>query len=224
MEHVDEARHIQFERIEYRKWLDAFWRPVVIAAAAVTVLLLLIVVASKPAWDLLGAGRGFVPEELYIFSAFILVLGTTLGQVLGWAIGTGIVIYVMTVLGYPPNWSTARLAMTVVYLGLAAIPFLFFHIVYGGWLLGLPREGLGEWLSANYPGAHWLLIYAHPVIDLSLIPLAIVFLGLLWGYGERVQREQQWQTALAISLFGTSLAIALSLAIHSTLVHVRIGV
>jgi hypothetical protein len=113
--------------------------------------------------------------------------------------------------------------MSAVYLGLAAIPFLLFHIVYGGWLLGMPREGLGEWLSANYPGAYWLLIYAHPVIDLSLIPLAALFLGLLWAYGERVRREPRLQNVLAISMFGTSLAIALSLAIHSILVHIRIA-
>jgi hypothetical protein len=223
MDHADEAPRMQFERIEYRRWLDAYGRSVGIAAAVVAVLLLLVVVASKPAWDLLGAGRGFVPEALYMVSGFILVLGTTLGQVLGWAIGTGIVIYVMTRLGFAPNWSTARLAMTVVYLGLAAIPFLLFHIVYGGWLLGMPREGLSEWLKANHPGAHWLLIYAHPVVDFSLIPLAAVFLGILWAYGERLQREVNLQTMLAISLFGTSLAIALSLAIHSILVHARVG-
>jgi hypothetical protein len=113
--------------------------------------------------------------------------------------------------------------MTAVYLGFAGIPFLFFHILYGGWLLGMPREGLEEWLAANHPGAYWLLIYAHPVIDFSLIPLAAVFLGILWMYGERVQREQRLQMVLALSLFGTSLAIALSLAIHSTLAHARVG-
>lgn len=223
MDHVDEAPRIQFERVEYRNWLDTLWRPVLIAAAAVTILLLILVVASKPAWDLLGAGRGFVPEELYFLSGFFLVLGTTFGQAIGWAIGTGIAIYVMTLIGFSPNWTTARLAMSAVYLGFAGLPFLFFHILYGGWLLGMPREGLREWLTANYPGAYWLLIYAHPVIDLSVIPLAVVFLGILWKYGERVQRDTTLQTVLALSLLGTSLAIALSLAIHSTLVHLRIG-
>jgi hypothetical protein len=223
MDRVEEAPHIRFEGTEYRDWLSALRRPVLIAAVAITVLLLLIVVASMPAWDLLGAGRGFVPEGLYFLSGFILVLGTAIGQVLGWASGTGIAIYLMTLAGFAPTWSTARLAMSGVYLGLAAIPFLFFHILYGGWLLGMPREGLEEWLAANHPGAYWLLIYAHPVIDFSLIPLAAVFLGILWMYGERVQREQRLQMVLALSLFGTSLAIALSLAIHSTLAHARVG-
>jgi hypothetical protein len=223
MEHAEEAPRIHFERIEYRPWLHALGRPVVIAALAVTALLLLIVVASKPAWDLLGAGRGFVPEQLYFLSGFILVLGTTFGQVLGWAIGVGIAFYVMTLLGFAPNWRTARLAMSGIYLGLAAIPFLFFHVIYGGWLLGMPREGLAEWLMVNHRGAYWLLIYAHPIIDFSLIPLAVVFLGVLWKYGERVQRDTTLQTVLALSLFGSSLAIALSLAIHSSLIHARIG-
>jgi hypothetical protein len=223
MDHVDEAPRIQFERVEYRNWLDTLWRPVLIATAAVTLLLLIIVVASIPAWNLLGAGRGFVPEELYFLSGFFLVLGTTFGQAIGWAIGTGIAIYGMTLVGFSPNWTTARLAMTAVYLGFAGLPFLFFHILYGGWLLGMPREGLREWLTANYPGAYWFLIYAHPVIDLSIIPLAAIFLGILWTYGERVQRETSLQTVLALSLLGTSLAIALSLAIHSTLVHLRVG-
>jgi hypothetical protein len=100
---------------------------------------------------------------------------------------------------------------------------LFFHVIYGGWLLGMPREGLAEWLMVNHRGAYWLLIYAHPIIDFSLIPLAVVFLGVLWKYGERVQRDTTLQTVLALSLFGSSLAIALSLAIHSSLIHARIG-
>ena len=224
MSHADTTpQRMQFERLEYRPWLERFWRPVVIAAVAVTVLLLLVVVASKSAWDLLGAGRGFVPEEFYPVSGFLLVLGTTFGQAIGWAIGTLVAIYVMTLIGFSPHWNTARIAMSAVYLGFAGLPFLFFHILYGGWLLGMPREGLGEWLKANYPGAHWLLIYAHPLIDLSLIPLAVIFLGILWTYGERVQRETTWQTIVALALLGTSLAIALSLAIHSMLVHSRIG-
>lgn len=223
MNPVDEAYGIQFERVEYRAWMEMLWRPVLIAVAAVTVLLLVIVAASKPAWDILGAGRGFVPEELYFVSGFFLVLGTTLGQAIGWAIGTGLAIYVLALAGLAPNWSTARLAMTAAYLGLAAVPFLFFHVLYGGWLLGMPREGMREWVAANHPGAYWFLIYAHPVIDFSLVPLAIIFLVILWTYGERVRHEAKLKTALALCVLGTSLAIALSLAIHSTLVHVRVG-
>lgn len=112
--------------------------------------------------------------------------------------------------------------MSVVYLGLAGVPLLFFHSFYGGWLLGIPRPGLDEWLRANHPGAGWLLITAHPIVDLSLIPLAVIFLGLLWRYEERLQREFGLETALALSLLGTSLGVALSLAIHSTLVHLRV--
>jgi hypothetical protein len=51
----------------------------------------------------------------------------------------------------------------------------------------------------------------------------IVFLGVLWKFGERVQRDPVYQTILALALLGTSFVVALSLAIHSTLVHVRVG-
>jgi len=180
-------------------------------------------VASKPAWDLLGAGRGFVPEELYSVSGFLLVLGTTLGQAIGWAMGVAIAIYVINLFGFPLTWHTARWTMSAIYLGLVALPLLVFHVLYGDWLLGIPRTGISEWLAENHPLARWLVIYAHPVIDLSLIPLAAIFLGILWKYGERLQREISLQTALALTLLGTSLAVALSLAIHSILVHLRIN-
>jgi hypothetical protein len=223
VDQIDATERVPFGRVEYRHWLDLLWRPVVTGVVAVTVLLLIIVVASKPAWDLLGAGRGFVPEELYLLSGFLLVLGTTIGQAIGWATGSGIAVYLMMLWGYPLDWRTARIVMSIVYLGLAGVPLLFFHIFYGGWLLGMPRPGLNDWLWANHPGAAWLLITAHPVVDLSLIPLAVIFLWILWRYEERVQRESALQTALTLSLLGTSLAVALSLAIHSTLVHLRVG-
>jgi len=86
-----------------------------------------------------------------------------------------------------------------------------------------PNAEWKEWLAANYPDAYGLLIYGHPMGEFSLIPLAIIFLGLLWKYGDRVQREPIFHNALALSLLGTSLAIALSLAIHSILPHIRIG-
>ena len=59
-------------------------------------------------------------------------------------------------------------------------------------------------------------------MDYSLIPLGVVFLGVLWGFGDRAQRSLVLQTILALALFGTSLSVALSLGIHSTLVHIRL--
>ena len=211
------------EQIEYRRWFDLLWRPVAIAAAFVTILLLVIVAASHSAWSLLGIGRGFVPEELYPISGFVIVLALTFAHAAGWAIGSGVVFYMMMLFGYGANWATARMAMGVVYLALGPLPLLLFHIFYGGALLGIPRAGLGEWLAAEYPSASWFLIIAHPIIDFSLIPLGLAFLGLLWKYSERIERERGFQTAVALLLLGTSLAVALSIAIHSTLVHTRIG-
>jgi hypothetical protein len=219
----DTTVRTHFDRIEYRRWLDLIRRPVLIAAAAVTILLLIIVAASHSAWSILGVGRGFVPEELYPISGFAIVLALTFGHAIAWAIGSAMAFYLMMFLGYGDTWKTARNAMAVVYLVLGPLPLLLYHILYGGWLLGMPRGGLGEWLAENYPRAHWLLIYAHPVNDFSVIPLAAIFLAILWKYGDRLQRETTLQTALALTILGTSLAVALSLATHSMLVHARIG-
>jgi len=223
MDHVDASQRLRFQQVEYRHWLDMLWRPVVIAAAVVTILLLVIVAASHSAWSLLGIGRGFVPEKLYPIAGFAIVFALTFGHAAAWAIGSGVVFYIMTLFGSGANWATTRIAMGVAYLALGPLPLLVFHIFYGGTLLGMPRAGLGEWLTAEHPGASWLLITAHPIIDFSLIPLGLIFLGLLWKYSASPGRERAFQTALALSLLGTSLAVALSIAIHSTLAHARIG-
>jgi hypothetical protein len=223
MDHVDATQRLRFEQVEYRPWLDRLWRPVVIAAVIVTVLLAVIVAASHAAWSLLGIGRGFVPEGLYPISGFAIVFALTFGHAAAWAIASGVIFYLMTLFGSGANWVAARIAMGVAYLALGPLPLLIFHLLYGGTLLGLPRAGLGEWLAAEHPGASWLLITAHPIIDYSLIPLGLIFLGLLWKYSERLERERAFQTALALSLLGTSLAVALSIAIHSILAHTRIG-
>jgi hypothetical protein len=217
------TRQFQFERAEYRNWLNILWRPVVIAAAGVTILLVIIVAASYPAWSILGLGRGLVPEGLYPVSGFFLVLGLTFGHAIAWAIASVIVFYLMMFWRSGSTWETARNAMAVVYVILGPLPLLLYHVLYSGWLLDIPRTGLGDWLAENHPGARWFLIYAHPVIDFSVIPLAVIFLAILWKYGDRVRRDTSLQIVLALTVLGTSLAVALSLAIHSTLVHARIG-
>lgn len=196
--------------------------PILIAVVVVAVVLLVVVESSKSAWALLGAGRGLVPEEYYHVSAFVLVLATTVGQAVGWAGGSALLYHVMTLVGVRATWITARIAMSLVYLGLGGGPLFVYHILYGQWLLGLPRTGLSEWLGANYPDARWLLLDAHDLVDLSPVPLGVIFLGVLWGLGEGAQRNRVVQTILALALLGTSLAVALSLGIHSTLVHIRL--
>lgn len=223
MDNVGVTPRIQFDRAEYHHWFDLLWRPVLIAAATVAALGVIIVAASHAAWSLLGVGRGLVPEDLYALSGFFLVVGLAFSLAIGWAIGSAVAFYVMTLLGFGATWPAARIAMGVVYLALGPLLLLAYHIFYGGWLLGMPRTDLGEWLAESHPSARWLLIYAHPVVDLSLIPLAAIFFGILWKYSERVQRETNLQTMLALTVLGTSFAVALSLAIHSTLVHARIG-
>lgn len=197
--------------------------PVVVAVGAVALTLLGIVAGSRSAWMLLGAGRGLIPEEYFHVWGYVITLGTTLGQLAGWAGGSALGFWVLTRLGLPPSWFTARLSMSVVYLGLGAGPLLVYHVLFGDWLLGLPREGLREWLGAHYPDAYWLLIVAHRWVDMSLAPLGVIFLGLLWAGGEALQRSTFLQTVAALAVSFTSLAVALSLAIHSTLVHIRLG-
>jgi hypothetical protein len=210
------------EGTELTRWPARVWIPILIAATVVTLALAAVVATSKSAWFLLGAGRGLVPEEYYHVSGFVLVLATTFGQALGWAGGSAALLYVMTLVGFPANWTNVRIAMSVVYLGLEGLPLFVYHVLYGGWLLGIPRTGLEEWLATNYPDARWLLITAHPIVDLSLAPLTAVFLGILWAAGDRVPRSLALQTVLALAILGTSLAVALSLGIHSTLVHIRL--
>lgn len=209
---------IEQSRLEFRPWIRPTW----IAGLTVTILLMIIIGFSKSAWLLLGAGGGFIPEGYFHLWGFVLTLATAIGQAVGWAGGSFIAYGIMTSIGFPAGWYSARLAMSVVYVGLGAIPLSIYHLLYGGWLLSLPREGLNEWIAANHPDAYWLLVYGHPAADFSLIPLAIIFLVLLWKYEDRVRREPMFQNVLALSLLGTSLAVALSLAIHSILVHIRI--
>lgn len=204
------------------EWLSRLWLPAAIASAVVTVALVVVVAASESAWFLLGAGRGLVPEEYYHVSAFVLMLGTTFGQAVGWGAGSGLLFYLMTLVGVAATWRTAQIAMSLVYLGLGGLHVFGYHLVYGQWLLGMPRAGLAEWLAANHPDAVWLLITAHDPVDWSLLPLGLVFLGILWGGGRGVRESRVLQTVLALALFATSLAIALSLGIHSTLVHIRL--
>jgi hypothetical protein len=194
-----------------------------VALGLVAGALAVIVARSPSAWRLLAAGRPLVPEAYYPVSGYVLVLATVLGQAVGWAGGSALLAYVAVRAGLPPTWTTVRAAMSAVYLGLVALPLLVYHALFGGWLLGLPREGLETWLATHHPDARWLLLGLHPVVDLSLVPLAIVFLVLLWGTGDRPRTAFGVQLLLALAVLSTSLAVALSLAIHSTLAHIRLA-
>jgi hypothetical protein len=150
----------------------------------------------------------------------VLIMLTTIGQAVGWAAGAAIIYHVLLLAGFPRGDGVGKVAMTVTFLGLSIGPLLAYHLLFGAPLLGLPRTGLAEWLLENHPDAHALLVTYHPAVDLAVVPLGAVFLGVLWltrarGLGVRA--------LLAIALLGTSLAIALSLAIHATIVHVRLS-
>ncbi len=206
--------------LQLRAWLGAA-TPVIAAAALVTVLLGVIVALSWSAWSLLGAGRGFVPEDYYPVWGFVLALATTFGQAAGWGAATALGWYVLGRLGLP-SIPALKIAASAAYLALGPLPIAVYHGLFGGPLLGLPREGVRPMLQARYPDAYWLLFGVHPVIDTALIPLALVFLGIVWFTGDGALRSRPLQAGLALTVLGTALAFALSLAIHSILVHIRL--
>jgi hypothetical protein len=196
-----------------------FVGPAALALALAAVALALVVNGTRSAWTLLAAGRGVVPEAYYPAWAFVLIFATTLGQAVGWAGGSGIGYWVLTRLGFPPGAFSWKLAMSLVYLGLGGLPLLVFHVIFGRPLLGMPRESLAARLAADYPDAHLLVITLHPLVDLAVIPLGLLFLALVWASGP--ERSTPARYAVALTVIATSLAVALSLAIHSTLVHLR---
>lgn len=207
---------------EARREISRLWMPALAALVVVTIILVIVVMLSPSAWVLLGAGRGLISKNYYPISGFVLVLATTIGQAVGWAGGSALGYYLLTRIGFRGTWTTWRVAMSIVYVGLAGLPLTAYHMLFGQPLLGMPSVGLKEWVARHHPDAAWLLFSGHPVVDLSLIPLGLIFLGLLWRTGERPGRSLTIQTVLAVALLGTSLAVALSLSIHSTLVHIHI--
>jgi hypothetical protein len=196
--------------------------PALIAIVVAGAVLLAIVSGSVSAWQILGVGHGLVPPEYYHVSAFVVLLATMVGQAVGWAGGSAISYAVLITIGFPRGFFSWKLAMTIVYVGLGAFPLLFYHVLYGSPLLDLPRQGLEAWLFANHPDAHWLLIRLHPWVDGSVIPLGLIFLGFLWFTADAPRRSRLVQTVLSVAVVGTSLAVALSLGIHSALVHIRL--
>jgi hypothetical protein len=209
--------------------LEAGWQwrtvgPLVIAAMVVIALAILIVFSSRSAWDLLGIGRGLVTPNYYHYTALLIVLGTAFGQFAGWAVGSVLLTYVWHLLtGRAINLHIVQAAMSIVYCGLAVVPLFFYHILYGQPLAGMPRPGIAAWLHQHYPDASWLLISGHHVIDLLMIPLLIAVLALIWGSGERLVRHRGVQTLVLLLILTTSFVVAMSLAIHSTLAHLRLG-
>ena len=200
-------------------WLKAVVGPALVAVVAAALTLGAIVKATRSAWLLLGAGAGVIPDDYLPLWGFALVFATTVGQAVGWVAGSALTYYVMTRAGLPSTALTWKLVMSLVYAGLGALPLLAYHALFGGPLLGLARQGVAARLAAEYPDAHLLLFTLHPIVDLSVIPLATLFFALVWLLAP--ERSALSRYGIALAVIGTSLAIALSLATHSTLVHLR---
>ncbi|RMF88731.1 MAG: hypothetical protein D6736_09665 [Nitrospinota bacterium] len=205
-------------------WLKESIGSLLIAAALTGILAFLLVIAFPSTWHLLGIGRGLIPPRFYPYSALVIILGTTFGQFLGWAGGSILLSYGLSLLRkVPSSFRIIQIAMTLVYLGLAFGPIPLYHYIFGRPLLGIPRQTLPVWLQQHYPDAYTLLIPAHHWIDWSVVPLALLVLLLLWKGGEQSMRHFWLRTALFFLVMLTSLAVALSLTIHSTLAHIRLG-
>lgn len=205
------------------RWLDrGVVGPLVLAAAVIAVLTFWIVTATPSAWRILGVGGGFVPEAYYVYSSFVMILATAYGQFVGWAGGTALLAYLLCrVTRHPLTSGVIRGAMVLVYLGLVTLPLTAFHVLYGQPLLGLERAGVPPWLLQNYPDAYLLLYTLHPLVDYSLVPLGLAVVGILWGASDARLAARWLQFLLALFILATSLAVALSLGIHSVLVHIR---
>ncbi|MGH7388877.1 MAG: hypothetical protein ACREM3_05395 [Candidatus Rokuibacteriota bacterium] len=203
--------------------LGALVVPAVVGVLAAAAVLAVIVASTPSVWQLLGAGRGLVPERYYPVVGYVIVLATTVGQAVGWAGASAVLYHVLTAAGVPRGSRSARIAMSVVYVAIAGLPLLVYHALFGGPLLGLPRAGLNAWLLANHPDAHGLLVSLHPVVDLSVIPLGAVFLGVLWLGSDQARAGVVVRTILALAVVGTALVVALSLVIHATIVHIGPG-
>ncbi len=196
---------------------------VLLAAILIGLLAFAIVMRTASAWQLLGAGRGLVPEEYYPYSGFVVIFAMTLGHFGGWAAGSALLVHAWSLLRRRPMTSAGlRSAMIVAYLGLAIVPLALYHLFFGPPLLGLPREGLEAWLAETYPDAHLLLYTTHPVVDLSVIPLGGAVTGILWWASDERLAGRGLQLLLALLVMATSLAVALSLGIHSVLAHIRL--
>ena len=162
-----------------RDWISRAAKPLMIVAASVIVLAVVVTFVFQASWQILGVGRGVVPPDFYPYMGLLVLLGTTFGQFIGWAAGSALVVHGwQLVTRRPIDLRAVQISTSVVYLGLAAVPLFFYHLLFGGPLAGIPREDLVTWLRDNHGSAYWLLIAGHPV--------------------------------------------ALSLASHSTLVHIRI--
>jgi hypothetical protein len=206
-----------------RKWVQGMMAPLLVAALVTIGLAILVMFASKPVWYLLGSGRGLVSPSAYHVMALLIVLGTTFGQFAGWAAGTALLVYVWYLLGSAITFRVVQVSMSIVYCGLATGPIFFYHFLFGQPLAGLARPGAAAWVRQHHPEAYWMLFPGHSVIDLLVIPLCIAVLVLTWGTGERLVRQRSVQTLVLLLILLTSLAVALSLAIHATHAHLRFG-
>lgn len=205
-------------------WILRGIMSLLISSVIISIVALGIMFRFRSAWDLLGVGRGLVPPEYYPYSALVVILGTTFGQFVGWAAGSALLAYVWyRVRGRVFSFKALQVAMTLVYCGLAFGPISLYHSLFGQPLAGIPRPALSTWLAQHYPNAYDLLITGHPWVDWSVLPIAIVVLVLLWKSKERVMHRWAVQTLLFFLIMLTSFVVALSLAIHSTLVHIRMG-
>ena len=223
------AYHPTAIKPEDRGWLESGWfrrslGPLLIAALVVVVIALLVIFSSPSAWHLFGIGRGLVTPELYPYTALLIILATTFGQFIGWVAGSALLVYVWhRLLATAVTFRIVQVAMTLVYAGLAVLPTFFYHFIFGRPLAGLPQSGVSAWLRQHAPGAYGFLIVGHPVVDWFIIPLAIAVLAILWVCGERTMRQRGLQTVWLCLILATSFVVALSLAIHSTLLHIRMG-
>lgn len=195
------------------------WQPFLIGLVLFLAVAMSAVAMTRPVWELLEIGRGLVPEELYPYSAFVMLVITTFGLFFAWGMGNFALLLVWHLIGRNRKMDPgkARLIAGLTYLVITFFLLGFIHF------FSPIREGLGEWLAEHNPTAYGILFPWHTVVDYLPFFFAVGVFGFLFGYGDRIFQSRPAQAAVLFLLLSTFFTISLSLGFHSALVRIRIG-
>lgn len=212
-----EGHEVQQLRLEDVGITRVAWQPFLIGLVLFLVVAMSAVALTRPVWELLGIGRGLVPEALYPYTAFAMLVITTFGLFFAWGMGSFALLFGWHLLGRKADPAIARLIAGVAYLVTTFFPLGFIHF------FSPLREGLGEWLRIHHPAVYRILFPWHTLLDYLPLLLAVGVLGFLFGYRDRIFQSRPAQAAVLFLLLSTFFTISLSLGFHSALVRIRIG-
>ncbi|MFN3477601.1 MAG: hypothetical protein ACK4Z6_08665, partial [Candidatus Methylomirabilales bacterium] len=94
------------------------WQPFLIGLVLFLVVAMSAVALTRPVWELLGIGRGLVPETLYPYTAFVMLVVTTFGLFFAWGMGSFALLFVGHLFGRKADPGQARLIAGLTYLAI----------------------------------------------------------------------------------------------------------